>query len=140
MDLVDEKNDVLRLDDIIHHIFEPLLELTAIFRPCNECRHRECDDTFILKQERYLPVCDALGKPLRDRSLANPRLSEEEGIVLGTTCKDLDHAINLPRTPDHGIEPSRTGDIDQITPVLLERSGKPLDASPFRFLTCRLLL
>ena len=36
MDLIDEENNVLRLDDLIHDILEPLLELTTILRPCNQ--------------------------------------------------------------------------------------------------------
>ena len=40
MDLVDEEDDALRLDDIIHHILEAFLELAAVLCPRHERRHR----------------------------------------------------------------------------------------------------
>ena len=120
MDLVNEKDDILRLDDIIHHIFEPLLKLATVLCSRDKCRHRKCDHAPVFEQKRHLPICNALGKPLGDRRLAHTCLTEENRVVLRTACENLNDAINLSCTPDYGIKPPRTGDTDQITPVLLE--------------------
>ena len=126
MDLVNEEDDVLRLDDIVHDILETLLELAAVLCPCHERRHRQCDDALVLEEERHLTVRDALGKPLCNCGLADPRLPEEDGVVLRAARKNLNHAIDLCRTPNDGIEPAHACDTDQVTSEFLEGGGQPL--------------
>ena len=140
MDLVDEENDVLRLDDLIHDILEPLLELTAILRPRNQCCHRERDDTPILKQERHLTVCDALRQPLGNGRLPNPRLSKKERVVLRTPCEDLDDTVNLLPPPDNRVEVAAASGTRQITAKPFERSGQPLALPLGGLSACRLPL
>ena len=120
VNLVNEEDDVLRLNDIVHDILEPLLELAAVLCPRYERRHRQRDDALVLEEEGHLAVCDALGKPLCNRGLSDPRLPEENGVILRTPCENLDHAVDLRRTPDDGIEPARPRNTDQIAPEFLE--------------------
>ena len=120
MNFIDEEDDVLRLDDIIHHILQALLKLTAVLRARDECRHRQRHNVLVLKEEGHLSGGNASCQSLGDGRLADPRLAKQERIVLRPPCQNLNHAINLRRTANHGVKTSRTGRCGQIRAKLFQ--------------------
>ena len=120
MDLIDEEDDILRFDDIIHNALETLFEFSAVLRSRDERRHGKRDDTLVFEQERHLAVRDALGKPLSNGGLANTCLTEEDGIVLRAPRENLDDTVDLRTAADDGIKPSAAGNSDQIAPEFFE--------------------
>ena len=120
MNLINKEDNVLRLDDIIHHILQPLLKLTAVLRARDECRHRQRHNVLVLKEEGHLAGSNAACQPLGDGRLADSRLAEQERIVLRPPCQNLNHAINLRRTANHGVKTSCTGRCCQIRAKLFQ--------------------
>ena len=72
--LVDEEDDLaLRVDDLLQHRLQPLLELAAILRAGDERAHVEGDDLLVLQAFRHVAAHDALGEALDDGGLADAR-------------------------------------------------------------------
>src|SRR5256885_1584955 len=72
--LVDEKDDVAALGDLLHHLLEALLELAAVLRPSHQRGQIERVDLLVLQQLRNVTARDALRKTLDDGGLADARL------------------------------------------------------------------
>src|SRR5205823_7912842 len=86
--LVDEKNDVAALGDLLHHLLEALLELAAVLGTGDERCQVERVDLLVLQQLRHLAARDALGEALHHGGLADARLADQHGVVLNTTQKN----------------------------------------------------
>src|SRR4051812_31320508 len=80
--LVDEQDDVLVLGDLVHHRLEALLELTAILGAGDHGRHVERKHAIVPERIGALSIRNQLRESFDDSSLANPRLSDENRIVL----------------------------------------------------------
>src|SRR5207342_2863496 len=75
VELVDEKDDVAALGDLLHHLLQALLELTAVLRAGDERREVEGVDLLALEDVGHLVRADARGEPLDDGGLADARLA-----------------------------------------------------------------
>ncbi len=64
---------------------------------------------------------DALGEAFRDRCLADARLADEHGVVLGAPRENLDDSPDLFVASDDGVELAFPGQLGQIAAVLLQR-------------------
>ena len=82
VELVDEQDDVAALGDLLHHLLQALLELTAVLRPGDERREVERVDLLALEDLRDLARGDARGESLDDGGLADARLADEHRVVL----------------------------------------------------------
>ena len=120
--LVDEQNDAaLRVLHLAEHGLEPLLELAAELRAGDEGAHVERDHPLVLEALRHVAVDDAQGEPLDDRRLADARLADEHGVVLGPPRQHLDDAADFLVAADHRVELALLGPLDEVDAVLLER-------------------
>jgi len=63
---------------------------------------------------------DALRQPLHDGGLADARLADEHGVVLGAAAQDLDDAADLVVAPDDGVELAGLGELGQVARVLFQ--------------------
>ena len=54
VDLVDEQDDVAALADLLHHLLQALLELTAVLRTRDQCREVERVDLLAAQKLRHL--------------------------------------------------------------------------------------
>ena len=61
-----------------------------------------------------------MGEQLRDRGLPDPRLADQDGIVLGTPGEDLDHALELRRAPDHRVDLPSASSGRKLGPKLID--------------------
>ena len=64
---------------------------------------------------------DALGEPLDDCGLADTRLADENGVVLGAAAQDLDRVANFVVTADDRVELALARLRREVLAVLLER-------------------
>src|SRR5690606_36062832 len=64
---------------------------------------------------------DALREALDHGRLADPRLTDEHGVVLGAPREHLDDATDLLVAADHGVELALARDLGEVHAVLLER-------------------
>ena len=81
--------------DLFHDFLEALFELAADTwcRPPGAQVERE--DALALEGLRHVVGDDALGETFDDGGLADARLADEGGVVLGAAGEDLDHALDL---------------------------------------------
>ena len=120
VELVDEQDDVAALGDLLHHLLQALLELTAVLRPGDERREVERVDLLALEDLGHLARGDARGEALDDGGLADARLADEHGVVLLAARQDLHHALDLGLAADDGVELALDGGLRQVAAELVE--------------------
>ena len=65
------------------------------FAPATSARHVERDEPLVLERLGHVAAHDALGDALDDGRLADARLADEHGVVLGAAREHLHHAADL---------------------------------------------
>src|SRR5205814_2457118 len=123
MQLVDEEDDVAPLHDLLHHLLQALLELTAVLRARDERSEVERVDLLALQELGHLARGDAGGEALDDGGLADAGLADQHGVVLRAPREDLHHALDLGLAPDHGVELALGGELGQVAAELVEELG-----------------
>ncbi len=126
MELVDEENDVLGLDDLLHHDLEALLELAAVLGARDERAEVEGHHAAVQDVLRHVGADDALGKALHDRCFADAGLADDDGIVLGPAGEYLEHPVDLVLPADHGVELAALGKLGEVPAELVEGGGGAL--------------
>jgi hypothetical protein len=120
--LVDEEDDLsLRRLDLLQNGLEPVLELAPELGSGHERPHVERAEPLVLQRLGHVSPDDALGDPFHDGGLADARLPDEHGVVLGSPRQDLHHAADLLVSPDDRIGLALPGGVRQVPRVLLER-------------------
>ena len=120
VELVDEQDDVAALGDLLHHLLQALLELTAVLRARDERREVERVDLLVLQQLGHLVGGDPRGEALDDGGLADARLADQHGIVLLAAREDLHHALDLELAADDRVELALGRLLRQVPAELVE--------------------
>src|SRR5205809_5789925 len=68
-----------------------------------------------------VPVHDALGQTLDDRRLADPRLADQDGVVLGAPRQYLHDAADLLVPSNDGVDLPLAGQLGEIAGEALDR-------------------
>ena len=121
VELVDEQDDVAALGDLLHHLLETLLELTAVFRAGDQRRQIQRVDLLALEQLGDVAVRDPLRKPFDDGGLADARLADEHRVVLGPPREDLHDPLDLGLATDDRVELRLGGKLGQVAAELVEQ-------------------
>ena len=120
--LVDEQDDAaLGVGDLLQHRLEAFLELAPVLRARHERPEVEADDALVLQPLGHVAPGDAVGEALDDGGLADPRLADEHGVVLGAPREHLQGAPDLVVASDDGIEPVLFRRLGEVAAVTLER-------------------
>jgi hypothetical protein len=123
VELVDEQHDVPARLDLLQDLLQALLEVAAIAAPRDERTEVERVDLLALQGLRNLAVHDVLREPLDDRRLADARLTDEDGVVLGAAGQHLHHALDLLRASDDGVELRLAGELGEVASELIQHHG-----------------
>ena len=102
----------------LQHRLEPLLELTSVLRAGHHRSEVEADQTLALQGLRHVVVRDPLREALDHCGLAHARVTDQDGVVLGTTRQHLHDATDLGVAPDDRVEPAFSGRFGQVQAVL----------------------
>ena len=86
MDFVDEQDRLGVVAQLLEHPLEPLLKIAAVFGAGQQSAHVERIDLGVLQHLGNLALCDAVGKPLGNCSLAHARLADKQRVVLAATA------------------------------------------------------
>ncbi len=105
----------------LQHLLQPLLEIAAIARAGEQRAHVEREHGGGRQHFRHFAVDDALGKPLRDRGLADAGLAHEQRIVLLPAAQHLDRAVDLGIASDHRIDLAVARLLVEVDAIGLER-------------------
>ena len=82
--LVEEQDDrALRVSDLLQHALQAFLELAAVCRARDQRADVEGDHAPLAQRLGHVAVDDPLCEPLDDRRLADARLADQHGVVLG---------------------------------------------------------
>ena len=119
MELVDERNDLsLSVFNLFKDSLQPLLELAAVLRTSDHRPEVEADQPLAAKTLGHVTINDPLGQALNDGGLANARLTDEDGVVLGAPRQHLHDTTNLRVATDNGVELAFTRTFGQVGAVL----------------------
>ena len=102
--LVDEDDDVRVVGQLLHDRLEALFELTAILRAGDNQRDVERENALVGEEMRHVAVDDLLRQPLDDGGLADARLADQHGVVLGAAAQHLLDPLELVIAADQRIE------------------------------------
>ncbi len=120
--LVYEQDDLaFLLREIVEHRLQPLLELAAELRACNQRAQIQCQDSLGLDPFGHFSVDDALSEPFDDGRLADARFADEHGVVLGSALEHLDGPAYLVVAPDDRIELPLLGASREVDCIFIER-------------------
>ena len=119
--LVDEQDDVAALGDLLHHLLQALLELTAVLRAGHERGQVERVDLLVLERLRHLARVDALSEALDHGGLAHSGLADQDGVVLLPAREDLHDPLDLGLAPDHRVELALGGELGEVAAELVEQ-------------------
>ena len=103
------------------HRLEPFFEFAAELGPGDQEAHIQGDDPLVLQALRHVPLHNTESQPFRDGGLADARLADEDGVVLGAAGQDLHHAADFAIAPDDRIELAGGCPFHQIDAVFLQR-------------------
>jgi hypothetical protein len=121
VDFIDEQDGVWLLAQALEYLLDALLEITTIPGAGKQRPQVERIDLGVSEHLRHLALVNPQCQPLCQCSLADTGLPDEQGIVLATPAKDLDHALQFQAAADQRIDLSRFGARDQIRRVDVER-------------------
>ncbi len=91
---------LISADDLL----QALLELAAVLGAGDQRADIQRDQPLALQRLRHIAGDDALGQPLDDRRLADARLADQRGVVLGAAGEDLHDPLDLGLAADHRVE------------------------------------
>ena len=122
VELVHEEDDLaLGVGDLLEHGLQALLELAAVLRAGEQRADVEADHLAVAQALGDVAGDDPLGQALDDRGLADARLADQHGVVLGAAAEDLDHAADLVVAADDRVELAVLGGLREVAAELLQR-------------------
>ncbi len=123
VDLVDEQHDVAAGADLLEHLLEALLEVTAVARSGHQRTQVEGVDLLVLECLRHVAADDVLGQSLDDRGLADTGLADQDRVVLRPAREDLHDPLDLLLTTDDRVELALACVLGQVAAELVEHQG-----------------
>ena len=121
--LIDHEDHIACGLDLLHDLFEAFLELTAVFGACDQKTDVQRENALLFKNVRNITLLNPLCEPFSDGGFADTGLTDQHGIVLGASTKDLDHAVDFVVATHNRIEFRLTGELGQVASELVECGG-----------------
>ena len=122
--LVDEQDDVAAGADLLEHLLQPLLEVTAVAGARDQRSQVQRVELLVLERLGHLALDDALGQPLDDGGLAHARLADQDGVVLGPPRQDLHDPLDLLLPADHRVQLALAGGLGEVAAELVEHQRR----------------
>src|SRR5699024_5292813 len=122
----DEQHDVTAGADLLEHLLQALLEVTAVTGPGDERPEVEGVELLVFERFGDVPADDVLREPFNHRGLAHTGFTDEDGVVLRAAREDLHDPFDLVRPADDGVEFSVAAGLGEVTAELVEhgRAGR----------------
>ena len=122
MHLVDEKDDAaVGGCDLLQHRLQPLFEFAAIFSARDHRAEIEREQALVLKALGHITIDDAQRETFDDRGLADPRLADQDRVVLGPARQHLNGAADFLVAADYGIKLAVARHLREIAGIFLQR-------------------
>ncbi len=124
VELVDEQDDVAAGADLLEHLLQALLEVTAVAGAGDQRAEVEGVEVLVLEGLGHLALDDGLRQALDDRRLADAGLADEDRVVLRTAGQHLHDPLDLLLAPDDRVELGFTSGLGEIPAELVEHQGR----------------
>ncbi|SKT88236.1 Protein of uncharacterised function (DUF3170) [Mycobacteroides abscessus subsp. abscessus] len=124
MQLVDEQDDVTTGVDLLEHLLEAFLEITAVAAAGHQGPQVQGVQLLVLQCLGHLAVHDRLGQTLDDGGLADTGLADQHRVVLGAAAQHLHDPLDFLLTADDRIELALHGGRGQIAAELVEHQRR----------------
>ena len=121
VDLVDEQDVIGLGDDPVDHRLQALLEVASVARAREQGAHVKRVDSHLREKFRHVLFVDRQRKPLDDRRLADPRIADQDRVVLAPAGQRLAEHPDFVEPPDQRIDRSLGGSLVQVGGELLQR-------------------
>ncbi len=121
--LINDKDHVGRTTDLVHDLFEALLEFTAVLGACHQQTDVQGEDALVLKDVWNLALVDALGEPFGQGGLADAGFTDEDGVVLGPAAQDLNDPVDFVLSAHHRIKLAFGGELGQVAAEFIQGRG-----------------
>lgn len=123
VDLVDEQDDVAALVDLLEHLLQALLEVTAVAGARDQGTQVQGVNLLIAQGLRNLAVDDVQGQALDDGGLTHARLANEHRVVLGAAGEHLHDALDLAGAADNGVQLAVLSGLREVAAELVQDQG-----------------
>ena len=123
VELVDEKDHVAGLLDLLQHLLDPLLKLAPVLGTGHHAAQVQRQQALIQQVVRHVAQDDLPGQPLGDGGLAHAGLADQAGVVLGPAGEDLDDPLDLIVTADDRVQLAGAGVRGQVPGELPQSLG-----------------
>ena len=123
VDLVDEQDDVAAGADLLEHLLQALLEVTAVARAGHQRAQVQRVELLVLERLGHLALDDLLGQPLDDGGLADAGLADQHRVVLGAAGQHLHDPLDLLLPPDDRVELALAGGLGQVAAELVQHQA-----------------
>ena len=124
VDLVDEQDDVAAGADLLEHLLQALLEVTAVARAGDQRAQVERVELLVLERLGHLALDDLLGQPLDDRGLADAGLADQHRVVLGPAGQHLHDPLDFLLPADDRVELALAGRLGEVAAELVEHQAR----------------
>src|SRR5688572_167809 len=114
MELVDKDDTVPRFANFTDDLLQTLLELSTVFRPCNDKGKVERQQPLILEKSGNLFCGDPLCKTFDDGRFSDACFADKDGVIFCASTEDLYESLRFRRTPYQGVKLSARGKFGQI--------------------------
>ena len=124
--LVDEQDDVAAGVDLLEHLFQALLEVTAIAAAGHQRTQVEGVELLVLQRLGDLAVHDRLRQTLHDGGLTDTGLTDQHRVVLGAPGQHLHDPLDFLLAADDRVELALHRRRGQVAAELVEhqRGGR----------------
>ncbi len=119
--LIDEEHDLAAGADLVEDLLQALFELTAVLGARDQRAHVEREHALVLQRLGHVAEVDLLREAFGDRGLADAGLADERRVVLGPAAEDLDDALDLQLSTDHGVELVAARELGEVAAELVEQ-------------------
>ena len=122
--LVDEQDDVAAGADLLEHLLQALLEVTAVAGAGHQRAEVERVELLVLQRLGHLTVHDGLGQALDDGGLADAGLADQHRVVLGAPGQHLHDPLDFLLAADDRVELALQGGGGQVAAELVEHQRR----------------
>ena len=123
VDLIDEQDDVAALVNLLEHLLQAFLKVTAVTGAGNQGAQVERVKLLVLEGLWNLAVDDVERQALNDGGLTNARLTDEDRVILRTARQHLHDALYLGLTANDRIELAVLRGLGEVAAELVEHQG-----------------
>ncbi len=118
--LVDEQDDVAAGLDLLQHLLQALLEVTAVAGAGDERAEVERVELLAVERLGHVALDDVGGEALDDRGLADAGLADQHRVVLGAAGQHLHDPLDLLLAPDDRVELLLARELREVATELVE--------------------